>query len=157
MSAFAVRRPAGILLATSGGLLLGALWFQFVAGLAPCEMCFWQRYVHLAVIALAVLALLTGNRLLLWLAILAMLGSAGLGLFHAGVEQKWWAGPAGCSGALPTGLSATEMFDQMLGQPLVRCDAIPWSFLGISMAGWNAIISLLAALVALYSLRKAHA
>lgn len=143
-----VSRAAWLLLATSGALLLGALWFQYGMGLPPCQMCYWQRYAHLAVMALAFPAVLTGNRMLAALAIMTMLVSAGLGGFHAGVEQKWWTGPGGCSGSLPSGISASEMFDQMLGKPLVRCDAIPWSLFGVSMAGWNAIVSVFAALAA---------
>ncbi len=152
-----VRQLGWILLAVSGSLVLGALWFQHVAGLAPCEMCLWQRYAHLGVMALALLTAVSGSRTLLGLAVLAMLVSAGLAGFHAGVEQQWWPGPVGCSGGLPANGAASDMFDQMLGQPLVRCDAIPWSFLGLSMAGWNGIVSATAALVALLMMRRTMA
>lgn len=141
-------RAGWLLLAVSGSLTLGALWFQFGMGLAPCQLCYWQRYAHLAVMALALPAALSGNRLLAAMAVAAMLASAGIAGFHAGVEQLWWPSPFGCTAALPTDLSAGAMFDEMLGRPLVRCDAIPWSLAGISMAGWNAAISLLAAMAA---------
>jgi disulfide bond formation protein DsbB len=142
------RQAPLLLIAISGSLLIGALLFQHVGGLAPCEMCHWQRWAHLAVLAIAGLAVLTGNRQLGWLAILAMLVSAGLGLFHAGVEQKWWDGITACTAPIASGMSSADMLDSLMNAPLVRCDAIPWSFLGVSMAGWNALISLGAALVA---------
>ncbi|MGL6042428.1 MAG: disulfide bond formation protein B [Sandaracinobacteroides sp.] len=135
------RQAPLLLFAVSGSLLLGALAFQYIGGLAPCEMCFWQRWAHLAVLGAAGLALASGNRGLGWIAVLAMAAAAGLGLFHAGVEQKWWAGVTACTSPVAAGMSAAEMLDGLLAAPLVRCDDIPWSLLGISMAGWNALIS----------------
>jgi disulfide bond formation protein DsbB len=67
--------------------------------------------------------------------------SAGIGVFHVGVEQKWWAGPAGCSATDLSGLSPAEAAKRLMETPVVRCDEIAWSLLGISMAGWNAIVS----------------
>jgi disulfide bond formation protein DsbB len=140
------RNQAPLLLfATSGALLLGALGFQHLANLPPCEMCFWQRYAHLAVLAVAALALATKNRALTLLAILAMLVAAGLGLFHAGVEQDWWEGVTACTAPVA---ADGDLLGALLNAPLVRCDEIPWSLLGISMAGWNALISAAAALAA---------
>ena len=143
-----VRQASLLLFAVSGSLLLGALAFQFLGGLAPCEMCFWQRYAHLAVLALSGLALLSGNRALGWLAVLAMVAAAGLGLFHAGVEQKWWAGVTACTAPVAAGMSTADMLDVLMNAPLTRCDEIPWSLFGVSMAGWNALISAGAALCA---------
>jgi disulfide bond formation protein DsbB len=141
-----VRQAAWLLFAVSGSLLLGALGFQFLGGLAPCEMCYWQRHAHLAVLAVAGLALITGNRAAGWLAVLAMVAAAGLGLFHAGVEQKWWQGVTACTAPVSAGMSTAEMLDTLMKTPLVRCDEIPWSLLGVSMAGWNALVSAGAAL-----------
>lgn len=141
-----VRQAAWLLFAVSGSLLLGALGFQFLGGLAPCEMCYWQRYAHLAVLAVAGLALITGNRAAGWVAVLAMAIAAGLGLFHAGVEQKWWQGVTACTAPVSAGMSTAEMLDTLMNAPLVRCDEIPWSLLGVSMAGWNALVSAGAAL-----------
>ncbi|TPE64602.1 disulfide bond formation protein B [Sandaracinobacter neustonicus] len=141
-----VRQAAWLLIAVSGSLLLGALAFQFIGGLAPCEMCYWQRYAHLAVLAVAGLALISGNRAIGWLAVLAMAIAAGLGLFHAGVELKWWQGVTACTAPVSAGMSTADMLDKLMNAPLVRCDQIPWSLLGISMAGWNALISAGAAL-----------
>ncbi len=142
MTAEGVRRSALLLFGVSGGVLLGALAFQYLGGLAPCEMCFWQRYAHLAVLGMATAAMLTGNRAFGFLAILAMLSAAGLGLFHAGVEQDWWEGVTACTAPVATG---GDLLGTLMTAPLVRCDEIPWSLLGISMAGWNALISAVAA------------
>lgn len=148
MQVAGVRATGVFAVAVSAALLAGALWFQHGMGLMPCQMCYWQRYAHGGVLLVGTIALLTGWWPAGWLAVGALLVSSGLGTFHAGVEQKWWPGPGGCTGGLPTGLSTEAMLGQMLEAPLVRCDAIPWELLGISMAGWNAVISGMAALAA---------
>lgn len=129
------------------GLLGGALFSQYVGGLYPCEMCYWQRWPHAAAILLALGAFLTPNRarLPVLLAALAIAISGAIGVFHAGVELGWWEGITHC-----TATGATSLQD-ILNVPLVRCDQVQWSFLGISMAGWNAMVSLTgaAAIVAL--------
>jgi len=129
------------------GLLGGALAFQHLRGLAPCEMCYWQRWPHLAAILLGLAALAMARRgarrPLLALAGLAVLVAAGLGLFHAGVEQRWWQGPTTCSAAPTGGASAQDILAEVMATPLVRCDAVPWEMLGVSLAGWNAILSAL--------------
>jgi disulfide bond formation protein DsbB len=140
------RPAAALLFAVSGSLLLGALAFQFIGGLAPCEMCHWQRWAHLGVLAVAGLGWATGSRALAWLAVLAMAGAAALGLFHAGVELKWWPGITACTAPVAPGMSTEAMLDSLLNAPLVRCDEIPWSLFGLSMAGWNALVSVGAAL-----------
>lgn len=140
----AARRPAWLLLAVSGALLLGALGFQLIGGLAPCQMCHWQRWAHLAVIGLAALALVWPG--LLPAALLAMATSAGLALYHAGVEQRWWDGP-GCAMPVRPG---DDLLGSLITAPIVRCDQIPWSFLGLSMAGWNAVVSAAAVLGGLW-------
>jgi disulfide bond formation protein DsbB len=123
------------------GLLGGALFSQYVGGLYPCEMCYWQRWPHAAAILLAIGAFLTASnparsRILVMLAALAVAISGAIGVFHAGVEIGWWEGITQC-----TATGATSLQD-ILNVPLVRCDQVQWEFLGISMAGWNAIISL---------------
>ncbi len=142
----ASRRSPLLLLVVSGSLLLGALGFQHVGGLAPCEMCYWQRYAHMAVLLLASLALGIRNSWLAGLAILAMLASAGLGGFHAGVEQGWWDGPTACASGMAPGMSEEDILGSLMRAPLVRCDAIAWQLAGLSMAGWNGLLSLLAAI-----------
>lgn len=146
------RRARLLALLVPVGLLGGALLFQYVGGLAPCEMCWWQRYPHgvAILVALASFALSPMKaRPLVLLAALAIAVSGAIGVFHAGVEQKWWEGLTTCTA------SGAMTLDELMNAPLVRCDQIPWSLFGISMAGWNAIISLTgAALIARLSLRK---
>ena len=132
------------------GLLGGALFSQYVGGLYPCEMCYWQRWPHAAAILLTIGALFSASnprrsRTLVMLAALAVAISGAIGVFHAGVEIGWWEGITQC-----TATGATSLQD-ILNVPLVRCDQVQWEFLGVSMAGWNAIISLAgaAAIVAL--------
>jgi len=137
------------------GLLGGALFSQYVGGLYPCEMCYWQRWPHAAAILLAIGAYFTASnpprsRMLVMLAALAVAISGAIGVFHAGVEIGWWEGITQC-----TATGATSLQD-IMKVPLVRCDQVQWAFLGISMAGWNAIISLAgAAAIALLARRGA--
>jgi disulfide bond formation protein DsbB len=134
------------------GLLGGALFSQYVGGLYPCEMCYWQRWPHAAAILLAIGAYLSASnlqrsRLLVMLAALAVAISGAIGVFHAGVEIGWWEGITQC-----TATGATSLQD-IMNVPLVRCDQVQWDFLSISMAGWNAIISLTGA-VAIFALAR---
>jgi disulfide bond formation protein DsbB len=136
----------------SGALLGGALYFQYVVGLAPCEMCHWQRWPHIAAILLGLLAVasFTRPRLAMTFALLAIAALAvtsAIGVFHAGVEYRLWQGPQTCSGTIPRGLSADELKKYLFGAKMVRCDDIVWSLWGISMAGWNALLSGALALV----------
>lgn len=136
-----------ILLAGAGSaaVLLAALAYQYFGGLAPCPLCIWQRWPHLAAVVIAGLAvtvLWRGHRLLAWGGALAMTAAAGLGLFHTGVERGWWEGPNTCTAADPGSLSASDLLDQILVTPIVRCDDVVWDFLGLSMASWNALLSL---------------
>lgn len=144
------RRTALLLGAVSVALLLGALGFQYLGGLAPCEMCWWQRYAHVGVLVVAALAFALDRpgldrRGLGWLVVLAMLVAAGLGFYHAGVELKWWQGATACTAPIATG-SAADLLAALRTAPLVRCDAVPWSLFGISMAGWNGLVSAAAAI-----------
>lgn len=129
--------------AVPGGLLLGALGSQVLGGLAPCEMCYWQRWPHLAAVGIALLsfAMPRQARALTLLAALAIAVSGAIGLFHAGVEQGWWEGLTTCS-TVATGATPDELLKSIMATPLIRCDQIPWSFLGLSLAAWNAVISL---------------
>lgn len=122
-------------------LLAGAYGFQYFGNLAPCEMCWWQRYALMATAGLAALSLATRSRGLAAASIAALLVNAGIAVFHAGVEQHWWQGITACAAPMVTGTTA-EVIGAMMAQPLVRCDAIAWSLLGVSMAGWNVLVSL---------------
>jgi disulfide bond formation protein DsbB len=126
-------------------LLLGALAFQYLGGLAPCHLCLLQRWPHAAAIAIGLLILAWPKRGLALLAALVVLVGAGIALYHVGVEQAWWAGPATCTAPEPGAQSSGELLDQILATPVVLCDQVAWSLWGISMAGWNAILSLVLA------------
>ena len=136
MSSAALARLLALLV--PAGLLGGALGSQYLGGLHPCEMCYWQRWPHAAamVLAAAAFVLPARARLLTALAALAIAISGAIGVFHAGVELGWWEGLTQCTagGALS--------LEDLMNVPLVRCDEVQWSWLGISMAGWNAILSL---------------
>ena len=138
-------------------LLAGAWGFQIIGGLIPCEMCHWQRWPHYAAVAVALAAFLTRGNTRVALVVLAALliaASGVIGVMHAGVEYHWWNGFTACTAPTNiTGATAAERLDSLLAQPVVRCDAPAWSFAGISMAGFNAILSLGGALVILMMAR----
>ncbi len=141
------------------GLLGGALGSQYVGGLQPCEMCYWQRWPHAVAIGLAALAFTDSagsrrSRTLTLLAAVAIAVSGAIGAYHAGVELKIFEGLTSCATTAGAASNA-ELLDQLMRVPLVRCDQVQWSLLGISMAGWNAIISLgAAATVAVLTLAR---
>jgi disulfide bond formation protein DsbB len=148
------RLTTALLLVGPAALLGGAIAFEYIGGLVPCEMCMWQRWALLAALVLALLAWATGHaRALLWLATLAVLTNVGIAAFHVGVEQHWWKGITTCAAAATVG-STAEVMSEIMAAPLVRCDAIAWSLFGISMAGWNALISSVIAGLALWRLTR---
>jgi len=156
-----MRNPLGLARALAllvpVAALAGAFGSQYLGGLTPCEMCWWQRYAHMAALAFALLALVVKGRSLVWLAALAIAVSGGIGFYHAGVELHYFKGFTQCT-ATVTGGSTDDFLKAIMAAPLVRCDDIQWSFLGISMAGWNAILSLGSALLILWlSLRRPRA
>ncbi|MEK9645768.1 MAG: disulfide bond formation protein B [Alphaproteobacteria bacterium] len=129
--------------------LAAALGSQYLGGLAPCDLCLWQRVPHAAVIVIGIGALLwfqgpRERKLLTWLAAITFAIGAGIALYHVGVEQKWLSGLTTCSG--PASLNAAQTIEelrtQLLGTGVVRCDEIPWELFSISIAGWNALFSL---------------
>jgi len=135
------------------GLLGGALGSQYIGGLHPCEMCYWQRWPHGAAILLALLAFTnpaesSRTRNFTLLAAIAIAVSGIIGVYHAGVELKIFEGMTTCT---TTGARSLE---DILKVPLVRCDQVQWSFLGISMAGWNALLSLCGASLIMFLLAK---
>ena len=142
----------------SAALMLGALAFQHIGGMAPCKLCIWQRYPHVVAIALGALALAVGNahaRLVIILAgAIATATTAVIGIYHAGVEQGIFEGPTSCTSGAISDLSANDLLNQIMSAPLVRCDDIPWQLAGISMAGWNAIVSLLLCALWLMALKR---
>ena len=145
--------------AIAAGLYGGALLFQYVGGLAPCSLCLWQRWPHIIIILLAVFApLLRMPRLVLTGIAITAAVSVVLAAYHAGVEWGFWAGPGGCTANLDanlgTGGDLASLTDSLLATPIVRCDEVAWSFLGLSMAGWNSLFSLDICLIALISLTQ---
>jgi len=144
------RHALLLLLVASIATLAGA-WIFEAAGYLPCELCLMQRWVYYAAIPLTAALLLAAplQRAGLYLLALLWIGSMIFGVFHSGVEWKWWAGPTACtgSGALSMGLPD-------LSSPVVMCDQPAIRILGLSLAGWNAVISLGLALVALAGARS---
>jgi len=144
------------LLAFTGslGLLLGAFAFQYIGDMAPCKMCIWQRWPHAFAIIVGGYAYVAGNRPLKALAALVVLIGAMIALYHAGVEQGWWTGPATCTSGPIGDLTTEELMAQIQNAPLVRCDEIPWSLFGLSMAAWNGVLSLILAGLWAWSARR---
>lgn len=130
-------------MATLGSLFMiaGALAFQYIGGLPPCKMCYWQRYPHIIAIAIGALALALSNRALIMAGAFSALITSAIGFYHAGVEQGFWEGPTTCTSQPIGGLTTDELFDQIMSAPVVRCDEIPWEMLGLSMAAWNGVLS----------------
>jgi disulfide bond formation protein DsbB len=138
------------LVAFSAAAVLAALGFQYLGGLRPCVLCHWQRLPHVAVVVLGLGGLLAPARARPWilgLCAAALLAGAGIALYHVGVEQHWWQGTAACQGSLPSGATVAEVRDALLRQAPARCDQVAWSFLGLSMAAWNGLLSLAGAAV----------
>lgn len=126
-------------------LLAGAVAFQKLGGLVPCEICMMQRWPHVAAAAIASMAFLVRNprarRIAVMSAAFAILTSAAIAVDHLGVERHWWAGHTACTSAMPTGLSTADYLEKMMRMPLVRCDVAQWTIMGLSLADLNAILS----------------
>lgn len=150
-----MTRNTLIILAAGGSLalLLGAWGFQML-GYPPCKMCIWQRWPHGAAIGIGILAVWLPLAILPVFGALAALLTAGIGLYHTGVERDWWEGPTTCTSGDITNLSADQLMTQILEAPLIRCDEVAWQFLTLSMASWNMIISLALACLWIMAARK---
>ena len=152
---FVLPWAAGILLAAAMGVLGTAFVAQFVFHHQPCVLCLWQRVPYAAVMAVAGVAMVWRVRWMLGLCAVVLLVGAGLAVFHSGVERHWWEGTAECVGAALHGASAAELREELLKTPVVRCDEITWTFLGLSFANWNILTSLgLAGFAGLAARRK---
>ena len=156
-----LRRPP--FLAAAGALtlalatILGAWGFQLIGGYVPCKLCLEERIPYYFGIPLALLALAasgTGRGRLARLILLALaalfLYGAWLGLYHAGAEWAWWPGPTDCGGGIAPSGSVEDLAKQMQGIRVVSCTQASWRLFGLSFAGWNAFISALLALGALW-------
>jgi disulfide bond formation protein DsbB len=139
-------------LVLSAGTIAAAWVFQVAGGYVPCPLCLLQRWAYYAVVPIAFLLWLGrkgGARSFitpgLALSALAMLANAGLGLYHAGIEWKWWPGPPACAG----GAGLTGGLPDLSTAVAIACDEAQWRFLGLSFAGWNVVISMLIAAIAI--------
>lgn len=136
----------------SAALLAGAFAFQYIGGLAPCQLCLQQRWPHAAAIVIGLLALVLVRtkgpskpvflRLLAACGAMAAAATAGLGVYHTGVERGWWPGPDTCSAGGNIGdVSSEDLLNQILAAPVIRCTDVAWDMAGLSMASWNAVLS----------------
>ncbi len=149
----AYRWGAAALLAAVA-IILTALGFEHVGGYRPCALCLQERYAYYFGIALlfGALVLVSAGQRRLAAALFALVAAGflvntGLGVYHAGVEWKFWAGPETCQFALePLGAGPGGLLKRLESVRVVRCDEAPWQFLGLSFAGWNAVLSLLLSL-----------
>lgn len=166
------RAAPSVVLAASIIILGAALAAQHLGGLAPCVLCLYQRYPYkiAIVVSAAALALAwpygsrpaAGNRAALARGLVGLCGvlflaGAGIAAFHVGVEHHWWAGTAECGGQA-SGARTVEQLQAMIeAAPVVRCDVVAWSLFGISMAGYNVILSLaLSAFALVAAFRRAR-
>ena len=147
--------------AIAAATLAGAWFFQLVLGLVPCPLCLEQRYAYYLAVPLGVLVALAAAKdaprgiVLAGLAllVLAALGNAVLGTYHAGVEWKFWQGPTDCTGPIGNLGSAGSLLERLDTVKVVRCDEIQWTFLGLSLAGYNVLISLLMVAIGAWGIR----
>ncbi len=148
----------------SAAMLAGAHAFETFGGFAPCHLCLYQRDVYWAAICVGVLGFALGYMRLKWagrtanglLALLFLLG-AGVAAYHAGVEWKWWPGPTSCTGAgMVHGGDLTAFLNGAKIRP-PSCDEAAWRMFGVSMAGYNALISLVLAVLSAVAARKERA
>ena len=126
---------------TSLTVLMGAYSFEYIGGFFPCKLCYWQRYPHFFNVLLVLFYFFAQVRILIFIGAASMFTSMILAFYHVGVEQKYWLGPNSCTNFSIDGLTTDQLLDQIMSAPIVRCDEIVWEFIGISMAGWNVLIS----------------
>jgi disulfide bond formation protein DsbB len=154
-------RAAGLILLIAAATIAGAWIFQ-AFGIAPCELCLSERipyYIGVPVAALTLIVALRKSRTLMLLGFVLLFlifaFSAGFGVYHAGVEWHFWQGPTACTGSTMTKAATMQDFmNQLRTQKVVRCDAVAIRILGLSLAGWNALISAALAITAIWGARK---
>ena len=142
------RTVIAAFLALGAGVVGYVLFAQYVQGYQPCELCLRERLPWYALLAVALLGLIRPSGSVLWVIGLILMVATGLGGHHAGVELHWWPGPEACTGG--SGAQTIEDLRRMLqATPVVRCDEIDWTFLGLSMADYDFLVSAGAAILAL--------
>jgi len=125
----------------SAALMSGAYIFQAL-GYPPCAMCLWQRWPHVAAIVIGLIALRVPGRVLPALGAIAAATTAGIGIFHTGVERDYWEGPSSCTGGGGLdGLSGADLLT-ITGPRVIMCDQVSWELFSLSMPSWNAVFSL---------------
>ncbi len=150
------RFLVGLAGAGSAAILLGAFGFQYIGGLEPCAMCLWQRWPHAIAIGIAALGLTVPRAFFALAGALNMAVSAGLAIFHSGVERHWWIGPSSCT-SRGVDLTAGDcgLLDPTCGSAIVLCDQIPWAMFGLSMANYNIFGSLVLMVIWLMAAKRA--
>lgn len=134
-----------LIVAASVFSLLFAYTAEYGFGLKPCILCLYQRVPYAVCIGIGIIVILLARtmpktaRFMVYVAALSFLIGAGIALFQVGVEHGWWKGTDACTGSSLAGLSASDFLDRIKSAPVVRCDDVQFSFLGISMAGYNGI------------------
>lgn len=144
--------------------LAGAWFFQLVLDIRPCPLCLEQRYAYYLAIPLAALVALAASRAAsrglpvagLVILALVLLANAGLGAYHAGVEWGFWQGPTDCSGPIVDFGNTGNLLDSLNKVKVIRCDEVQWRFLGLSLAGYNVLISLALAAAAVWGIAKSR-
>lgn len=155
-----MTRTLLILLAAGGSAaaLAAAYAFQYIGGLAPCHLCWLQRYPHFAAVAIGLFALLIPKTILARLLPLAgaaaALTTAGYGAYHTGVERHWWPGPTTCTSGSIANISAKDLLAQIQAAPVVKCDVVAWQMFTLSMATWNMLAALVLVALWLMACRK---
>jgi disulfide bond formation protein DsbB len=154
------RHAPLLILLTSLAALAGAFAFQYIGGLEPCILCIYQRFPYGATIGLGAIALVLAHRgrrgtlpWLLGLSAIAFAGGGAIAAYHVGVEQHWWRGTAACGAGGVVATTIEELRRQIMDAPIVRCDEVPWSLFGVSMAGYNAAMSAALAAFSLWAAR----
>jgi disulfide bond formation protein DsbB len=140
-----VTRKSLLLLALAGSALslVSAFFFQHVMAILPCHLCILQRWPHAALTALAAIGLALPGRLIPLVGAATALLSAGIAVYHSGVERKLWAGPVNCTGGQDlSGLSGADLLSTEFAGAVVQCDQISYTILGLSFANWNVLLSL---------------
>ncbi len=154
--------PATSIAAIGAATIAGAWFFQLVLDIRPCPLCLEQRYAYYLAIPLALLTAALARRgaapgllkLMFAILALALVANAGLGAYHAGVEWGFWPGPAECTGPVLDLGSAANLLERLKSAKVVRCDEVQWRFLGLSLAGYNVLISLAMAALAAWGLGR---
>jgi disulfide bond formation protein DsbB len=147
-------RVASTYIIISTWLIMGAFFMQIFFDIRPCELCLWQRIPHYVVMFGAVLLPLRFIRFTLILQGFAFFANLCLSAYHSGIERKWWQGFSGCTTSNIQDVSVEQLYTQLLNTAIVKCDEIPWSFMGLSLTNYNFLISLVLCISAIYFIRR---